>query len=1216
MDKPYASLAKAVAESPDGGTVVVLSDLTADRCARFYNKSITIRSAEGKRYTVTRGDDFASQNDPARSWYNPAMIEVAGTVEPNAVDAPPKAYLRIEDLILDDGGRHSGKKLGYAVIDDGSGTADRSKNLEFVQDAIIASYNGTGVITLGDGAILRNFGGMSAVRVTGGGTAATGSTLIMEKGSCIEDTLTAEEFGERAKPLHRGNAAVVLQGANVVMEEGSVIRNLVLSAKGIQGSARSSIQMGGEITGLSSGGNAINTGGDVQCVIAATGNIHHNTVWYGTVYMQGGTLDIYGKINDNYSTDRAGGVCLAHNIGYTVATLHTGGEICGNYAKQTGGGVMVSYGSFTMEEGSRIDNNAAHDEGGGVYVRNGGTFIMNGGSVSGNKTEKFGGGIAYKATAWGGGAKPLAHANVVLHGGTVSGNRMFCTPAGNSPAELLGGAENELAIDATKGSCSYRNLSIDRTLSYDVYFVTDEKTLSRTDEFSKGNATKEADSALRQSAAGWADVLQTMWYNVPGDTAAFRLSLPKNADPALPFYVMTLATDEDGKPVSAAPTVSAVQPADGKLPLELPAAEYGCALAIVQPKADYGTLTLEGSPEVLVRAKDAESYEIVYTARLTLSDSTLMMLKESGLASAANALSLRCDARFGSIEMIEGSFQSDLFTAAGTKNENGVFSVLLDIPAVCDFTGANTTVQFRAVLPQDRFEANSALLTTAQLYLAVPASDTEITPVLLFSDTVRTPMRNLCTVTWLDGDGNTINAESYAEGAVPAYDVAVYGTPRKTAPEGKKAVFTGWTPAIAAVFEDTTYRATFSDEDISYTIVYRDGADNAAFPEVTFTARYGDPTPEFPGTPARSGYVFVRWEPLVERLVSGSRVYTAVWKEAEFIRPALGSAILTKVDAADPAVVLPGAVFELHQVYASGRDVLRGTFTTDTKGQIAVYADPSHQTGLAPTSHYYWLEIAAPAGYTLDGTRHEFTVRYGTTTKITVANTRSGVPSACTGDHIAYIVGYPDALVRPEAAVTRAEAATIFFRLLSDETRALYEAETSSFSDVSPGDWFSRAVSTLEALGVMNGYEDGTFRPDAPVTRAEFAAIAARFDTNGNETGASFADIYGHWGQREIELAAANGWLLGYEDGTFRPDSTITRAEAITIVNRVLRRVPETADDLLPAMTAWQDNADPDAWYYLAIQEATNSHEFARRESGYEFWLSLLPCRDWTEPET
>ena len=225
------------------------------------------------------------------------------------------------------------------------------------------------------------------------------------------------------------------------------------------------------------------------------------------------------------------------------------------------------------------------------------------------------------------------------------------------------------------------------------------------------------------------------------------------------------------------------------------------------------------------------------------------------------------------------------------------------------------------------------------------------------------------------------------------------------------------------------------------------------------------------------------------------------------------------------------------------------------------------------------------------------------------------VPTGLNGDdHFAYIVGYPDGNVKPGGNITRAEVATIFFRLLTEDVRTANSTQSNSLSDVSRGQWFNHAISTLSSMGIVKGNPDGTFDPDAPITRAEFAAIAARFDDKNTNNTSNFSDIASHWAKDEIGVAANKGWINGYPDSTFRPDQYITRAEAMTLVNRVLNRLPEKSEDLLDDMIKWPDNADASVWYYLAVQEATNSHDYSDKSDAdkYEKWTKIRDARDWT----
>ncbi len=304
------------------------------------------------------------------------------------------------------------------------------------------------------------------------------------------------------------------------------------------------------------------------------------------------------------------------------------------------------------------------------------------------------------------------------------------------------------------------------------------------------------------------------------------------------------------------------------------------------------------------------------------------------------------------------------------------------------------------------------------------------------------------------------------------------------------------------------------------------------------------------------------------------------------------------------------------------------TATADEHGKIAPTGDVAVPKGesktftITPDSGYHIKDVlvdgksvGAVSTYTFENVVDNHTIH------ATFARKHTPTPSTPTveipdddalglntTDHFAYIVGYGNGEVRPQNNITRAEVATIFFRLLTDDVRDENLTKTNRYSDVAATSWYNTAVSTLSSMGIITGYPDGTFRPNAAITRAEFAAIAARFDNDGDKTAAKFSDIATHWAKDEISIAYNNGWITGYPDGTFGPQRDITRAETMTLVNRVLNRQPETEDDLLPNMTVWTDNANPKAWYYLAVQEATNSHDYERNAkwaAADEQWKAL-----------
>ena len=265
-------------------------------------------------------------------------------------------------------------------------------------------------------------------------------------------------------------------------------------------------------------------------------------------------------------------------------------------------------------------------------------------------------------------------------------------------------------------------------------------------------------------------------------------------------------------------------------------------------------------------------------------------------------------------------------------------------------------------------------------------------------------------------------------------------------------------------------------------------------------------------------------------------------------------------------------------------------------------------------------KVPVRMGYTFTGwyADEELTVKI-TDIKMTSDKTvyagwvKSTVPDQLNGDdHFAYVVGYPDGSVQPNGNITRAEVAAIFFRLLQPEVRDGNLSDTNVFTDVTENDWHNVSVSTMAELNIIKGRTETTFVPDAPITRAEFAAICARFDTGMTEGDSNLTDISGHWAEEEIERAVSLGWIAGYPDGTFKPNQFITRAEAVSIINRVLCRMPEEPEDLLSGMNIWPDNMDTNKWYYLAVQEATNSHTYEHKGEIHETWLTMRDDPDWS----
>lgn len=368
-----------------------------------------------------------------------------------------------------------------------------------------------------------------------------------------------------------------------------------------------------------------------------------------------------------------------------------------------------------------------------------------------------------------------------------------------------------------------------------------------------------------------------------------------------------------------------------------------------------------------------------------------------------------------------------------------------------------------------------------------------------------------------------------------------------------------------------------------FSVTYTDGIGGTSFAdEVTSDLRRGTPTPAFTGgTPTRSGYTFTGWEPSVAATVTDNAVYTAQWAKNS----------------------------------SSSHHSTRYTLHYESNGGTA-YKDERYSSGTKVTLD----KTPTRESYTFTGwyadkelTQKISSIKMTSDKTVYAGWEATGVPDKLNGDdHFAYVIGYPDGKVHPKGNISRAETATIFFRLLKADIRDGNLTADNGFSDVANGQWHNKAISTMAKLGIVKGRRADSFDPDASITRAEFAAICARFNTKPVENSGSFSDISGHWAENEIERAAAFGWISGYPDGTFHPDARITRAEAMTMINRVLCRMPQSESDLLDSMVTWPDNK-PSDWHYLAVQEATNSHDFNRQGEVGESWTKLTSVPDWKQ---
>lgn len=1134
-DKPFATLAKAVEAAENGATVYVMSDLNMTSCARFYNKSLTITSLGDATCTITRGDNFAQQQDNARSWYNPAMVEVQTT-------GGVGAGLTLTNIIFDDAGKKEGTVFAQAVSDGSVGAASND-NLVYVQDAIIASNaTVTTTITLGDGAVLRNFGGMSAVRATGE------AKLVMEPGSVIEDASSITRSKGDAGSVGPAGA-VWLQGSDFEMENGAEIKNVNGRAVYADGG---SVSVGGTISGIignpamwqGKDGTAIHLRGSAKAtlngkisdctegvlvfvdkavfematgsflgnsdaagiktnedptwslvnkddygtdrntitihgeisgiknnktpiqfkfgtlLIGADSNIHHNSVFYGTLYIQRDAIvDIYGKINNNDASSRGGGVATAGH-GEVVINMYEGAEVKGNTAVKNGGGIMISSNT---------------------------SFTMYGGEISGNVSQTVGGGIyQYKNNS-----------KVELQGGTIRDNTMNATDVKDSST----GTENDITISNQGNGSSNHYLYISQNTELDnqnVYFQINSTTVTPAEnslDIKLGNASKESVTALsgKADANGWNAPLATFWAQRDGAAELTVGGLTFNK--ALPVYALVQETGADGKPVSGAEVrVYSTKITDDGIRLTLPNGyTNGCAVALAQPTTDFGSVGISGPTEI-AKTSDAAPYEVPYTVTYTMSDSLRGMLNMASADIPAMSFVVELDSRLAAKT---GDSGNCLYTFDGDGILDGTASVsghtvtvtCTPLPgwkaAIAGKSSVKMVLKCAGLLDAAAFAAGESLNTAAHISGKVSSGST-VTSVVIPSSICRTRMTaQTYTVTYHRNgadSGETVDSRSYIFGDLAV--VSENGYVR----DGHS--FVGWN-----------------------------------------TQRDGSGTHHVPGssiTVTDHIHLYAQWT----RNSSGDDDDTGYTLR------------LTKLDAGD-GTPLSGAKFELWRV-GTRSDTRLGVYETNRYGWT--------QAEVSQSGDYYWVETVPPEGYRLGGGKHP--TNTGKNSRITVYNTEAAVPALFTDDHYAYIVGGPDGTVRPNDSMTRAGVATIFFRLLKDSVRDANLLTGCTYTDVPDGHWANTAISTMTGLGIVQGRSTTTFDPKAP----------------------------------------------------------ITRAQAVTMINRMLNRVPEDPSDLLPGMNVWPD-CRPGDWFYLAIQEATNSHDHRHKAGSYETWTSLNANPDWTRYE-
>lgn len=689
-----------------------------------------------------------------------------------------------------------------------------------------------------------------------------------------------------------------------------------------------------------------------------------------------------------------------------------------------------------------------------------------------------------------------------------------------------------------------------------VYFQINSTTVTPAEnslDIKLGNASKESVTALsgKADANGWNAPLATFWAQRDGAAELTVGGLTFNK--ALPVYALVQETGADGKPVSGAEVrVYSTKITDDGIRLTLPNGyTNGCAVALAQPTTDFGSVGISGPTEI-AKTSDAAPYEVPYTVTYTMSDSLRGMLNMASADIPAMSFVVELDSRLAAKT---GDSGNCLYTFDGDGILDGTASV----------SGHTVTV---TCTPLPGWKAAIAGKSSVKMVLKCAG----LLDAAAFAA------------------GESLNTAAHISGKVSSGSTVT-----------------------SVVIPSSICRTRMTAQ--TYTVTYhRNGADSGE----TVDSRsyiFGDLAVVSENGYVRDGHSFVGWN--TQRDGSGTHhvpgssitVTDHIHLYAQWTRNSSGddddtgyTLRLTKLDAGD-GTPLSGAKFELWRV-GTQSDTRLGVYETNRYGWT--------QAEVSQSGDYYWVETVPPEGYRLGGGKHP--TNTGKNSRITVYNTEAAVPALFTDDHYAYIVGGPDGTVRPNDSMTRAGVATIFFRLLKDSVRDANLLTGCTYTDVPDGHWANTAISTMTGLDIVRGYDAAAFGPGDPITRAQFAAICARFDTGKSNGSRTFSDIEGHWAKAYIERAAELGWISGFQDGTFRPDAYITRAQAVTMINRMLNRVPEDPSDLLPGMNVWPD-CGPGDWFYLAIQEATNSHDYRRKAGSYETWTDLNANPDWTRYE-
>ena len=1276
-ENPYATLAKAVEQAKDGAVIYVMTNLIVNTLARVTDKHVTVTSVNPDNpVTLTRGSVQGADNN--QSHYNSAMIEVTTFASEDSDNA---SSVTLTDIILDDAGKHNGTYFAQT-----NSRSISESNLDFVQDSMVTAHgkgNRAVNIILGEGAVLKDYGGMSAVYGT------MNAHITMKAGAVICDETVADR-SKSAKPHKEETGpagAVWLQGAEFIMETGAEIRNMVGRAVYADGG---SATIGGTIRNIKADtdmwqgitGIGVHGRGDSDITLTDTCEI----VDFDTNANQGSVVGMYASDldmkngaeisnikgtmavymddigNDYRHTALINGLvdtvennpvmrswyghieigptgvvqnCTASQVLYTNngSKYTISGKLLNNsgtalyLANQSGGRVYA-----VMNEGAVISGT----EDVAVRVNNGSQFIMNGGTITNNTIGvQVSGKDKYKGVEF------------IMNGGTISDNNsgISYTIAGESKVHLNGGTlkgnGSNYQISASGGSAqdAYENIYIaSGVLQENPTIYTSFGTMTFDEAYpalwlgQASTTAKDKIKTLVQTTPGqenWDVKGNPLWFKATSDSLHFSVKR-SSVEKGIGLYAGYIPLKADGTPADGAtltlvPLVNS-DTIDVTLTNLVPDTSYALSFVVT----DKYYITVNPADITVYMGGEHGSDGVVDDGHIVGSNS----LPEPGfvfdLPEGVTDISKiifqttdPADSKTWTIEPYDGNSEHEVYKIVPAEGQD---------PLRVEFTDPVT----KETVSSDNFTVGTAVNKTFDMGIykdkdsvgtveAVVTGDTSgttygiilntgklhvrgTTSKVQYADLNQTPVSGKPGISAEEGTTFTINDSDVVankEGIALLFDNII----ENTSSESNR------TQLLQKKADETINKPVSAGMVRNYDMKYLDLVDRHN--GNTWVKASEDVTVSWPypaGTDKTTEFTLLHFEDLHRDMASNEVAGDIASGSVSEVRD------IKKADTHIEFKVGTGGFSPFALVWESTKPVDPDPGTRDDYTLHYVTNGGNHLSSETKSSSWTkdYEDLPTPVrdGYTFEGWYWDLRLTEPVTGDVKVNKTTvtlyakwsggsygpddTGVSGWLETDkHNAFLSGYPDGSFQADKNMTRAEVAQMFYALLLDKNVTI----TKTFSDVEDDAWYATAVNTMASLGMLGGYPDGTFRPDAPITRAEFAAIALAFAYDPASASCSYTDVSANaWYYTYVAQATTYGWIGGYPDGSFRPNNSITRAEVAVIVNNMLGRnadesyIDRNADKLVSFVDLSKNH-----WAYYTIMEATNTHDYTTSSNG-ESW--------------